>query len=172
MDINAAPHEKLNMLHCRVLDIPVCIDLQYVNKALLLVTLESVPGSPDYFVGLMNYAGNSIGVIDLATRLGFARKKQYSLNTPILLCASSEQNIGIVVDDIYGLINIDTQDVQMRNEFDKPDSPLSGIVSTETDLLFLINMKNILTFNLIDKKRDLALDYKVIEKVRHEYTDG
>src|SRR5579871_1770841 len=98
---------KLQVLHFLVSNVRMCIDLKYIKKVLPLVQLERIPGSPVYLVGLLNLAGKSIPVIDLAMRLGLHRHQAYTIDMPILICFDNEHEVGFIIDKVLGLATID-----------------------------------------------------------------
>ncbi len=143
---------KLQVLHFLLHDAHFCIEIKYIEKILPLVLIEAVPNSPKYLVGLMNYAGQSIPVIDLAIYLGFARDHKYSLDTPILLCSDENHTVGIIVDHAIGLDVIEEKSIQMHEEFNTDESPFIAAITLKTEVALLINTKRILGFNLTTVK--------------------
>lgn len=160
---NESEQAKLSILHFRFNDILACIDVSHVIKVFPLVTLEEIPGSPSYIVGLMNLAGESIPVIDLAIRLGLSRKEAYSLETPILLCRDTNQSAGIIVDQINNLETIFEKDIQMTEQFDLPTSPFIGAILFKEEFSLLINVKRILNISLTHENNDLIFDERMYE---------
>jgi chemotaxis signal transduction protein len=61
-----------------------------------------------------------------------------------LLCAVGEQQIGIIVDTIVGIEDIERQSIQKRPEFKKPNSFFLGAVPLENDMAFLFNIHSTL----------------------------
>lgn len=141
------PQTKLQIIHFTVENVHLCIDLQFINKIIILPMLKSVPGCPNYLAGLLNMASKSIPVIDLAIRLGLHRRKKYSLETPILICSYSDRETGLIVDSIGGLKLIAEGILQMRDEFNDPHLPFHGVLPIDGQLALLIDMKRILTTN-------------------------
>ncbi|MBU1629218.1 MAG: chemotaxis protein CheW, partial [Gammaproteobacteria bacterium] len=85
MDLNSetlpnTEKTKLTVLHFAISDYRFCIDISYIKQLVDLVFLQTVPGTPIYFKGLMNFHGQEIPVIDLATYLNISNKDQYDLN--------------------------------------------------------------------------------------------
>jgi purine-binding chemotaxis protein CheW len=144
---------KLQMLHFLVKNVHLCFELHYINKILPLVELKPIPGSPPYMAGLMNIAGKSVLVIDLAIRLGLKRTKQYELSTPIILCNDHSRKIGIIVDEILGLSAADKNSLQMKNDFTDPESLFTGAIILDTKLALVLNVHKILSvdFSTQDK---------------------
>lgn len=94
-----------------------CIDLENVERTISLVALQEMPGGAPYVAGIMNYAGSSLAVIDLAIRLGL-QPSPYTLDTPILVCVHEQQRIGVILEDIVGLQILHQQDQQLTKELD------------------------------------------------------
>lgn len=140
---------KLQILHLRINNVSISVELKYIEKVLLLPSLEIIPNSPNYVVGLMNIGGNSIAVIDLALRLGLIRNQSYSVNTPILLCTQDGYQNGIIVDQILGLAEIEENDIQMHKEFSDPDANFSATICLNNELSLLVNLKHILAISLV-----------------------
>jgi purine-binding chemotaxis protein CheW len=155
---------KFWLLHFLTQNVRVCIELQYVEKVLQLMMLEPVPGGPDELAGLLNLAGKSIPVIDLALYLGLSRDKLYLLNTPILICSLDSHQIGIIVDDVLGLENVLNNDFQMRGEFDATNSPFSAVVTIENELSLLINVHCLMDVSLITRAPTKTLNNNLIKK--------
>ena len=151
---NLIVEPTLQLLDFRLDDVQVCIELQYVIKILPLVYLDSVPGSPAYLAGLMNIAGRSIPVIDLAIRLGLQRVAPYSLDSSILLCKKGQHLAGMIVDKVLDLLCVKSSALQMNTEFNDADSLFLAAVSAKNDFSLLVNMNKILPIEFAENKSD------------------
>lgn len=138
---NAKPHQKsrLQFLNFMVQNTNICIDIKHIKQVLPLMQLEPVPGSAASLVGLMNLAGESIPVIDLAVCLGLERIKKYSIDAPVLLCHADNHSFGLIIDAVFKLEETDEQSCKMSNEFKHRDSPFRGVLETEQGLSLLLN---------------------------------
>jgi purine-binding chemotaxis protein CheW len=159
--MGAQNSEELEVLYSMVNNLHVGFDLDHIEKVLPLVSLETVPGSPGYVVGLMNYSGKSIFVVDLALRLGFSRHKRYSLDTPIILCKNNIDQTAIVVDKVIGLSVVKKELLQVKDKYKENKSPIDAVVEINSRLVFMINIPEILS----------ATDYDMnyIKKMVKEY---
>lgn len=142
------PPKSLTVLHFLLQDIQVCMDLNYIEKVLPLPMLELVPSCPDYFVGLMNLKNKCIPVLDLAICTGLARNEQYPLNIPILLCSDGIHQIGLIVDKVLGLSDIDQQQIEVHEEFTNNNSPFFGAITLETSVSLLLDVNWIFALKL------------------------
>jgi purine-binding chemotaxis protein CheW len=133
--------KKLTVLHILVQDVQVCIDLHYMEKIVPLPLLEIVPSSPVYFAGLMNLKNHCIPVIDLAIGVGLGRDQIYPLNIPILLCSDGKHQVGLIVDKVLGLGEIDEDDIEIHAEFAHDKTPFLGAVTLETGVSLVLNIR-------------------------------
>lgn len=159
---------KFYVLHFLIQKMHICANLQYINKIVPLTALERVPGGPNFLVGLLNLAGKSVPVIDLAMRLGVNSNKKYSLDTSILLCSKDQLQLGLIVDEILGLKIVDENDFQMNEEFNKKDYLFFAVVNINSELVLLLNMDNIISNPLVSEA-SLPLDKKIVDKVTVKY---
>lgn len=139
--------KQLQLLQFVVLDANVCIDIDNINKVLPLLMLEPVPGGPPYLAGIMNFAGKSIPVIDLALRLGMIRNKVYSLDMSIILCSRRAHQIGLIVDKVQGLFLVNADDLQMSDEFTDVSSYIATVTLGST-ISLMINVDCVLQFDI------------------------
>jgi purine-binding chemotaxis protein CheW len=136
-------NKQLYLLHFLVQDTRICIELNSIVKVLPLVHLKAVPTSAPYLAGLMNLAGDSIAVIDLAMRIGLNRKKSFTLDMPILLCSDGQKQFGLIIDEVIGLELANQSALQKHDEFNDPNSPFIASVNFKNDLSLLLNIKAI-----------------------------
>lgn len=139
---------SLQVLNFIVQDAYISLNLQYVEKILPLMMIEKVPNCPAYLVGLLNLSGKSLPVVDLAIRLGMARQEPYSLDVPILLCSHGAHQAGFIVDNIIGLMNIETDELQLFDDFNKLHSLFSASIRLQNRLSLLLNMELLLPVEL------------------------
>lgn len=157
--VDQSTQHKLQVLHFIANDIQICIDIQYLIKILPLPLLEPLPNSPSYVVGLMNVAGKSIPVIDLLIRLGLPRTQAYTLDTPILLCKSGTQQIGMAVDKVLGLNSISTAELQITAELNVENSPFTATIMMEDKSVLLMDIPRVLAINLVHTDNEAILHY-------------
>lgn len=134
---------KLMVIHCLVNQTHVCINLDYIKKSLALPQLEPIPQSAPYIVGVMNLAGRSLPVMDLGMRLNIMRNKPYTLDTPILICSNGQQELGLVVDKIFGFDEVMPSALQFNSDSDSTHSSFVATLMINGKVSFLINMNDI-----------------------------
>lgn len=115
-----------------------CIDLHSVERTFLLVALQAMPGAAPYVAGIMNFAGSSLPVVDLAIRLGLP-SSPYKLDTPIIVCAQDDHRIGVIVADIVGIHNLHEHDQQLTRELARYGEAFRASVHTSLGLALLLD---------------------------------
>lgn len=138
---------SIQALHFVVQRVRICVELDFISKILPLTLLETVPQAENYLAGLLNLAGTSVPVIDLALCLKLPRKDLYTINTPIILCMIEHQYLGIVVDHILGLVNFEKNNMQMNADFKQNQSPFKGVVTLHDELSLLLDPNYLLTMS-------------------------
>lgn len=141
--------KRMTVLHFLVQDTQACISLHSVEKVLPLPLLEVVPSCPVYCAGLMNFKGQCIPILDLAIGIGLPREQIYSLNTPILLCSDKGHQVGLIVDKVLGMSNIDENKIEIQEHFTQKESPFLGAITLESGVSMLINMDWVFALQLI-----------------------
>lgn len=139
---------KRHILHFMLQEIQLCLDLHVVKKVMPLTFIEKVPRSLSYVVGVMNLAGKSVSVIDLALRLDLNRKNKYSLDTPIIVCQQGDTETGIVVDKILGIESIEYSLLQKNQNFLDEQSPVLGVMHLNGNLVLMLDAGKILDKNV------------------------
>lgn len=110
-----------------------CVDLNSVERTISLVAMQPAPGSAAYVAGIMNYAGISLPVVDLAIRLGLP-SSAYTLDTPIVICVHEDKRIALIVEDIVGIDELKVGDLQLAREFSRYGSAFLASAHTGSGL--------------------------------------
>ncbi len=162
------PQKKVQMIRLLAKKVRVCLPIAYVSKILPLMLLEAVPNSPFFVVGLMNHAGKSIPVLDLAARLGLNRDQPYSLDTPLLLCSSGSQELALLADRILGLTDVAENSLQMSEQFDPATSLFLGSIAIGSELFLRLNAERILDCCLSTQEKGRTFDLNSPEAAKYE----
>ena len=146
------------VLTLRTGDMKVCLNINSVIKIILLPSLERLPINKPYVVGMMNYAGQSIPVMDLYTLLTGARENPYTLDNPVIIVKNNELISGIVVDEVYGIKTILPESIQHPEEFNYQQSLIHATVIFN-DELYLLLKDNFLN------QINISIDKDIIKKI-------
>lgn len=133
-----AVSNSCQVLMIRMDGLLACIDLSNVERTFSLVALQAMPGSAPYVAGIMNFAGSSLPVIDLAIRLGVP-SSPYTLDTPVVVCVHERQRICLIVQDIIGIQVLREQDRQLTREFSRYGAAFRASAHTGLGLALLLD---------------------------------
>ena len=81
------------------------IDASYVQEVFSLKELTPIPGTPEFIMGVINFRGAIISVLNLKILFGLKEQGLTEMNKVILL-RKRQMEFGLVADAITGLVNI------------------------------------------------------------------
>jgi len=123
------------------------IEIEYVHEIdrLKEVVICPVPKAPEYVEGIINLRGEVVPVIDLRKKLGLP-EREAGRETRILIVKMENKTIGLLVDMVLKVLNIDEKYINGTPEEIKDVNTrfFSGIVQMDEMLIFLVNIKEIL----------------------------
>lgn len=136
-------------LAVRAGELQICIELECVERTFSLVALQPVPGGAHFVAGIMNHAGVSLPVIDLALRLALP-SAPYSLDTPIVMCRQGDRRVGVIVSDIIGIQSLNRREIQLARELEQHGAAFRASLHTSAGLAFLLDSAWLTEFSLYD----------------------
>lgn len=134
-------------------DLFACIDIANVERTISLVAMQVVPGSAAYVVGIMNYAGSSLPVIDLAIRLGRV-SAPYTLDTPIMVCVHGQQRLGVIVQNIEGIQSLCDHEQQLTHELARHGELFCASAHTRLGLALILDAAWLMQFGMYPSVSD------------------
>lgn len=112
--------------------------VQSIND-IMKVTL--VPKAPSYIKGLINLRGNIKSLVDIHLLLNLQSDNEQS--NIIILRVKDEEEIGISVDEVEEVLDIDERNIQ-KMENTQDSQYVKGIVNQNGRLLTIIEIDNLL----------------------------
>jgi purine-binding chemotaxis protein CheW len=90
------------------------LDINLAREIVEMMPITPIPCSPDYLRGIMNLRGEITNIINITTILGLPAQEEDSGNKIIVLSAEATggENIGVIVDDVQSVIQINERDVE------------------------------------------------------------
>ncbi len=102
------------------------IDIMDVKEIVSASEIRTIPGAPSYVAGIMNLRGIIIPIIDLHSRFQLEKpnlSEDEELLSGYIIINIDGFKIGIVIDKVSKVLNVDISDVQ------EPPQMMSGIGS-------------------------------------------
>lgn len=77
------------------------VEARFVHEVLSLKEITPIPGTPDFIMGVINFRGAIISVINLKSLFGLREKGLTEMNKVVLL-SNGEMEFGLIADGILG----------------------------------------------------------------------
>lgn len=121
------------------------VDILRVREIKGYSTVTKIPNTPAHIKGVLNLRGTIVPIVELRTKFGMPTV-EYTAFTVIILVVVRDKVIGLVVDSVSDVLNIDKEDIQPPPQFGaKVDvSFMSGIGKSGEKLVTLLNMEHLL----------------------------
>lgn len=122
------------------------VNVMQVREVLRYSDIAPVPGAPSYVLGIINLRGNVVTVIDTRMRFGLPAA-EVTDNTRIMIIESDKQVIGILVDSVAEVVDLNTADIDDTPNVGTEESAkfIRGVCNRNDDLLILIDLNKLLT---------------------------
>ncbi len=96
------------------------IEAKFVKEVLTLKEITPIPGTPDYVMGVTNFRGSIISIINLKVLFSLKEKGLTEMNKALLL-SNGHMEFGLVADGIIGSLSV------IKDELATPPLNLSDI---------------------------------------------
>lgn len=122
------------------------VDILRVQEIKGYTTVTKIPNTPPHIKGVLNLRGTIVPIVELRTKFGMPTI-DYTMFTVIVVVVVKEKIMGLVVDAVSDVLNIDKKDIQPPPQFgDKVDvSFLNGIGKSAEKLVALLDMDRLLS---------------------------
>ncbi len=122
------------------------VNVMQVREVLRYSDIAPVPGAPAYVLGIINLRGNVVSVIDTRMRFGLP-PAEVTDNTRIMIIESERQTVGILVDSVAEVVDLNTKDIDDTPNVGTEESAkfICGVCNRGDDLLILIDLYKLLS---------------------------
>ncbi|MEY4528737.1 MAG: Chemotaxis signal transduction protein CheW [Nitrospirota bacterium] len=124
------------------------VDILRVQEIKGYTAVTRIPNTPAHIKGVLNLRGTIVPIVELRTKFGMPTI-DYTMFTVIVVVVVREKIMGLVVDAVSDVLNIDKKDIQPAPQFGaKVDvSFLNGIGKSGDKLVALLDMDRLLSDN-------------------------
>lgn len=93
------------------------VQLSEVKEVIGLPSCTAVPGSPNYFLGLINLRGKVISAIDLKLKLRISTQSKDNVKRPAVIVAEvGGVTLGCIIDSVSEVINLSKDQIETQLE--------------------------------------------------------
>lgn len=99
--------DTIQVINFSTNNILASIDLKKLHKVIELPQISPITDGPSYIIGIIDFSGIIVPIIDLSMRIQNTIPTRYTLDTPILICnVSDNKKIGLIVRAVNGLSTV------------------------------------------------------------------
>ena len=133
------------------------IEIKFVTEIIVIQEITEVPELPDYVRGIINLRGKIIPVIDV--RIRFKKEpKEYNDRTCIVVIDIKGTSVGLIVDIVAEVINIDDSDIVLPPDIKTgfQNSYVRGIGKVGNEVKLLLDCDKLLNDEELDKITEIV----------------
>ena len=121
------------------------VDILRVQEIKGYTAVTKIPNTPSHIKGVLNLRGTIVPIVELRTKFNMPTI-DYTTFTVIIVVVVRDKVMGLVVDSVSDVLNIDKKDIQAPPQFGaKVDvSFLNGIGKSGDKLVALLDMDRLL----------------------------
>ncbi len=121
-------------------------DALQVQEIIELTTVTKVPHLPGYLKGVINLRGTIIPVVDLKQKFGMA-VGEYKKHTCIIVTEFSRGVMGLIVDSVSDILNIQSQEISSTPDFGTSINTefIAGMSKCGDSLVLILDVDRVLT---------------------------
>lgn len=146
-----ADKDKLNTFQCVVFKLGLesyCIDVMQVQEVLRYLDITSVPGTPEFVLGIVNLRGNVVTIIDAKAIFGASKSKIEDITEDyarIIIVEFNEQSLGFLVDEIVDVIDINKSEIDSTPRLNNEEASqfIQGVIHFHQQLIILIDVEKL-----------------------------
>ncbi|ACD21714.1 chemotaxis protein CheW [Clostridium botulinum] len=116
------------------------VETERVQSINDIMGITRVPKAPSYIKGLINLRGSIKSLVDINLLLNVDSSAEQN---NIIILTVKEEEIGISVDEVDEVLDIEEKDIQRLDDNNNPDY-VKGIVDYNNKLLTIINIDKLL----------------------------
>lgn len=129
--------------------LPVCDVVEVVR----MVAATPLPEAPPWVIGVINFRGRVIPLIEVRSRLG-TPSRDADLSTPIIVVQNAEVAAGLVVDEVLEVLTVPSAALDVPDGADAAGRSLSGVARVGDRLIVVLDWER-----LWDGSVDLGLRF-------------
>jgi len=126
------------------------VEILKVQEIIGLMPLTKVPRTPHFIRGVINLRGKVISVVDLRLKFGMEIKEDTRRTSIIVVKikqSGHDVTMGLIVDDVYEVVNIEANDIEPTPEFgaDIDTDFILGVGKINQKVVMLLDVDKVLS---------------------------
>lgn len=145
MDYNKSDHNKKIVLFS--LDEPrYALYLSVVERVVRAVEITPLPKAPDIVLGVINFQGEIIPVVDIRKRFRLS-SREIDIEDQFIIARTSKRFIVLAVDSVAGVFELEDQQVIDAEVTFPYTDYLSGVAKIENNIILINDLEKFLSLD-------------------------
>jgi purine-binding chemotaxis protein CheW len=125
------------------------IHLRHVHKVIHAVEITQLPKAPEYVLGIINYHGKLIPVINVR-RIFQLDERKLNVNDKFIIVDSAMRTIALWVDNIHDIIDCAQKDIINSEKIMLGIKYVEGVLKFENGMVLLHDLDQFLTIEEVE----------------------
>lgn len=126
------------------------VDVSNILEVLLNESITAIPRTENFIIGVLNFRGEIVTVIDFAQKLNIPKPEHKKSSIVIVVELHKDEksiNVGLKVDRARKVFDVSEEEIKEVPEFGKYYDPefLTGVAKTTDGLVTLLDLEKILS---------------------------
>lgn len=152
VNLNAVNEEEVQQVVFWIEEEEFSVDITDIQEIIKYTAPVKVPKSPDYIIGIINFRGHVIPVIDL--RIIFNFPKIEINNYPIIVVVEVEEKIfGLLVDKVTDIVTLTNEETEPPPNFSnsKKAKYIRSIAKINNRMIFMLDLEKLINGDPVEK---------------------
>jgi purine-binding chemotaxis protein CheW len=119
------------------------IEVGQIQEVIMMQKLTPVPEAAEFVEGVISLHGHVVSIVNLRKKLGFESDPKLLKTNRILVTKHQGHFVGIVVDDVSGVLPLGKEQISPADDVLKEARYLCGVVNTENRLILVIDVEKL-----------------------------
>jgi len=125
-------------------ELTYALPLKMVIRVIHSVEFRNLPKAPEFVVGIINFKGEIIAVIDVRKRFGLA-SREINADDQLIIADTGKRKVALWVDLVNGVENISTHQRVETSENLSYAKYIKGVVKVEDYLTLIYDLEKFLS---------------------------
>jgi purine-binding chemotaxis protein CheW len=127
---------------CRNLGALFALPITYVEEVVQLTEFQSLPEEIWGVVGIVDYHGIIIAVVDFGQLLS-AKRSPLSRDSVFVICSLDSRKLALVVNEASDVVTISNEEIQMADEVLPGVLNATGLIKVEDETVIIVDALSI-----------------------------
>lgn len=118
------------------------LEVAEIQEVLESPVLHYIPRASEHFLGAVNFHGNILPVLDLASFLGFTHEQR---DRRVIIMASGLCSLALAVTEVGRIVTCDTDDLLPIPQEQQPACHIRAVLSREEEMINMLDAAKLLT---------------------------